>query len=150
MYSFSFMNLLLLLGFILRNIVFPKYANISNPHFKLNYQPLYNLFPTFLLTGIAGFIIFDLDVKKIIKIRNYYQFQNIPLSFIRFFTLTTHLFLIILPIYILYFLKFQKKKYIKNNLRYLLPIALFLVYRMIIYPETPENMYRIDTFTLIN
>lgn len=144
MYSFSFMNLLLLLAFILRNIAFPKYANLNNPNFKLNYQPLYNLFPTFLLTGLVGFIIFDLDVKKIIKIRNYYQFQNIPLSFIRFATLTTHLFLIILPIYILYFLKLKKKKLIKNNVRYFLPIALFFVYIMIIYPETPYEVYRID------
>lgn len=106
----------------------------------LNIQSIYNFYPTMLLFGILGFILIDLSKDKV---KNILKNSNLKLSVssIRILSLMIHLSLIVIPTYILYTSRIDKKHIHYNNYRYIIPIVMIIFYKLLIYPDKISSLY---------
>ena len=105
----------------------------------LNIQYIYNIIPTCILIGLLGLIFIDFNNNKVNELINLYKL-NISISTARIISLGVHLFLIIVPIVIVYS-EINKIPIIKNNYRFIIPIIVFILYLLIIYPKTITDIY---------
>ena len=108
---------------------------------EVNVQILYNLYPTLVLFGLCGIILVDLrkgQIDKIIKSNNWNYVSR--KSIIRLSWLL-HISMIAIPTYILYLTCYPKKEIKKNYYRFLIPLFITIVYKLMIYPKKLNEVY---------
>lgn len=115
---------------------------------EINVQILYNLYPTLILFGLCGIILIDLEKGKVQEIMKINGWSYVSTNTANLLSWLLHISMVALPTYILYFTSYPKKQIKNNYYRFLIPLFITIVYKLMIYPKKLYEVYALSFMNL--